>query len=139
MFFTKDNFVDCQDNFNKRLCVHGAIQLMVLHLQIINEFASINKLKGPPLHALYQLSAALRTLASISLMDSTFCSNNDDKDKYVGLDLACPHLIKAAEIAFGEVELQSNIVRTLSVFSENEACLEILSNFPDKIGILFGN
>lgn len=107
----------------ERLCVHGAIQLMVLHLQIINEFASINKLKGPPLHALYQLSAALRTLASISLMDSTFCSNNDDKDKYVGLDLACPHLIKAAEIAFGEVELQSNIVRTLRYVSNHiELC-----------------
>ncbi|KAL5275402.1 ARMC2 family protein [Megaselia abdita] len=123
----------------ERLCIHGAVQLMVLHLQILNEYASINKLKGPPLHALYQLSAALRTLASISLMDSTFCNNKEDKDKYVGLDLACPHLIKAGEIAFGEIELQSNIVRTLSVFSENEACLEILSNFSDKIGILFGN
>lgn len=97
----------------ERLCIHGAIQLMVLHLQILNEYASVNKLKGPPLHALYQLSAALRTLASISLMDSTFCHNKEDKEKYVGLNLACPHLIKAAEIAFGEIELQSNIVRTL--------------------------
>lgn len=37
------------------------------------------------------------------------------------------------------ISIISNTYFVISVFSENEACLEILSNFPDKIGILFGN
>lgn len=52
-----------QKSLAYRLARHGIIQLMILHLQLLNEFGSNSKLCGPPLHALFQLSGALRTLS----------------------------------------------------------------------------
>lgn len=107
-----------QDALVLRLSRHGAVQLMVLHLQMLNEAGSTQKLAGPPLHSLYQLSAALRALAdvrqitsSMEQLDSSSCHTLSTTS--IQLELACPHLIKAAEVTIGEVEVQANIVRTL--------------------------
>ncbi|XP_055855262.1 armadillo repeat-containing protein 2 [Episyrphus balteatus] len=148
-----------QISIAQRLSKHGAVQLMVLHLQIINEAGAVQKLTGPPLHALYQLSAALRALAGAQQASKTEFDNLraqsahdrasvDKMTKYFGettpevdlihLELACPHLIKAAEISIGELEIQANIVRTLSVLSEDIRCCEALSEFTGKIGMLLG-
>lgn len=106
-----------QDALVVRLSRHGAVQLMVLHLQMLNEAGAAQKLSGPPLHSLYQLSAALRALADVKQSLSSFAqldnSNQNLKTTNIQLELACPHLIRAAEITIGEIEVQANIVRTL--------------------------
>lgn len=182
----------------RRLARHGVVPLMVLHLQIVNEAVSemINgsvdfyltllnilfyvifkgataKLSGPPLHALYQLSDALRALSKIPLgeleapssrngnrqFDATTyrpCVYNNCKsisdtaeNRYplicemsehfdIQLDLAAPHLVRAAEICIDEVEVQSNIIRTLSVLSEQDRSCDAISEMAARIGILLG-
>lgn len=124
----KQNFrqkLNKQDALVVRLARQGAVQLMILHLQMLNEVGARKKLTGPPLHSLYQLSAALRALAGVHHQSSTTfetlhyaAHNKDSKDdnsnkRNIQLELACPHLVKAAEIAIGETEVQANIVRTL--------------------------
>ena len=106
-----------QDALVVRLSHHGAVQLMILHLQMLNEAGAVQKLTGPPLHSLYQLSAALRALADIRQTSSSFeqleNSNLTFATTSIQLELACPHLVRAAEVAIGEIEVQANIVRTL--------------------------
>lgn len=106
-----------QDALVLRLSRHGAVQLMILHLQMLNEAGAVRKLEGPPLHSLYQLSAALRTLADvrkvISSLEHLDISRPHFDNTSIHLELACPHLIKAAEVTIGEVEVQANIIRTL--------------------------
>uniref|UniRef100_A0A1A9WVC8 Armadillo repeat-containing protein 2 n=1 Tax=Glossina brevipalpis TaxID=37001 RepID=A0A1A9WVC8_9MUSC len=134
-----------QDELVIRLARHGAVQLMILHLQMLNETGAAQKLSGPPLHSLYQLSAALRAFADIRQYSSSleklethtesiqYSSNN------IQLELACPHLIKAAEITIGEIEVQNNVVRTLSVLSEDDDCCQILMSFSARLGMLLGS
>lgn len=142
-----------------RLARRGAIQLMILHLQIINEFGAQSNLVGPPLHALYQLSGALRALASIPSVSGwnninnnitrILSQNNDNSfpqiretsfnsNENIQLELAGPHLVRAAEICIGETEVQGNIIRTINVLSENEQCCEQLLDTVARIGILLG-
>lgn len=173
----------------QRLVRHGAIPLMILHLQMINETVRIikfskqakfriqltifqgatRKLTGPPLHALYQLSGALRVLANISpnelqtgtcvcespsiydaienthILDDfdgnqnrcpIICEICDDCD--IQLDLAGPHLIRAAEICIDEMEVQSNIIRMMSVLSEQDKSCDAISDMSARLGILLG-
>lgn len=54
------------------------------------------------------------------------------------LHLAIPHLVRAAEISMGEVVVQTNLVRTLSIMSENEECCRVLSEYASRLGILLG-
>lgn len=54
------------------------------------------------------------------------------------LDLACLHLVRAAEVCMAETEVQGNIIRTLSVLSENAACCQVLSEATGRLGVLIG-
>lgn len=54
------------------------------------------------------------------------------------LHLAIPHLVRAAEISMGEVVVQTNLVRTLSIMSENNECCRVLSEYSSRLGILLG-
>lgn len=137
-----------------RLARRGATQLMILHLQILNEFGSVNTMSGPPLHALYQLSGALRSLASVPLNISNAARSQivqqnptnifpqiretSQTEENIQLELAGPHLVRAAEICIGETEVQGNIIRTLSILSENDVCCEYLLESAARIGILLG-
>jgi hypothetical protein len=138
-----------------RLARHGIIQLMIIHLQILNESGSRSKLSGPPLHALYQLSGALRALsgspvfAQIISSKSLLSSNDAEKKKSsqnkeahepqdVHLELAGKHLVRAAEVCMDEPEVQANIIRTLSILSDIEQCCEHLAGDSGRLGILFG-
>lgn len=56
----------------------------------------------------------------------------------IQLELAGPHLVRAAEICVGETEVQSNIIRTLSVLSEQDNCCEMLTDLSARLGILLG-
>lgn len=128
------------------------------------------KLSGPPLHALYQLSDALRALLKIPLVESepnrngekssdtatssppSVYSKSEPIDDSVDdrlicempeqfdiqLELATPHLVRAAEICIDEAEVQSNIIRTLSVLSEQEPCCDAIAGMAARIGILLG-
>ncbi|XP_061387302.1 armadillo repeat-containing protein 2-like [Musca vetustissima] len=131
-----------QDALVLRLSRHGAVQLMILHLQMLNEAGAARKLEGPPLHSLYQLSAALRALADvrkiISSLESLDISRPHFDNTSIHLELACPHLIKAAEVTIGEIEVQANIVRTLSVLSEDWDCCHAMEKFAPRIGMLLG-
>lgn len=116
-----------QDALVVRLSHHGAVQLMILHLQMLNEAGAVQKLSGPPLHSLYQLSAALRALADVRQTSSSFEQLENSNQTFrtsIQLELACPHLVRAAEVAIGEVEIQANIVRTLRY-----GCMLRRSNF----------
>lgn len=125
-----------------RLVKKGIIQLMIVHLQILNEFGSTSKLCGQPLHALYQLSGALRTLsgspifAQIINMRHSRATSIDEQDTH--LEIAGKHLIRAAEICMSEIEVQTNIIRTLSILSDIETCCEYMSGDAGRLGILFG-
>uniref|UniRef100_A0A1I8MQS6 Uncharacterized protein n=1 Tax=Musca domestica TaxID=7370 RepID=A0A1I8MQS6_MUSDO len=131
-----------QDALVLRLSRHGAVQLMILHLQMLNEAGAARKLEGPPLHSLYQLSAALRALADvrkiISSLESLDISRPHFDNTSIHLELACPHLIKAAEVTIGEIEVQANIIRTLSVLSEDWDCCHAMEKFAPRIGMLLG-
>ncbi|XP_013105207.2 armadillo repeat-containing protein 2 [Stomoxys calcitrans] len=131
-----------QDALVLRLSRHGAVQLMILHLQMLNEAGATRKLEGPPLHSLYQLSAALRTLADvrkfISSLENLDVTRPHFDNTSIHLELACPHLIKAAEVTIGEVEVQANIIRTLSVLSEDWDCCHAMEKFAPRIGMLLG-
>lgn len=54
------------------------------------------------------------------------------------MDLACLHLVRAAEICMDDSEVQANIIRTMSVLSENSACCEVLAEAAGRIGVLLG-
>ncbi|XP_070490786.1 armadillo repeat-containing protein 2 [Chironomus tepperi] len=131
-----------QKSLAYRLVRHGIIQLMIVHLQIINEHGSTNKLCGQPLHALYQLSGALRVLsgspvfAQIINMKHSRASSIDEEDTH--LEIAGKHLVRAAEICMDEIEVQTNIIRTLSILSEIETCCENMAVDAGRLGILFG-
>lgn len=64
------------------------------------------------------------------------CEICDDYD--IQLDLAGPHLVRAAEICVDEIEVQSNIVRTMSVLSEQDKCCDAISDMSARLGILLG-
>lgn len=125
-----------------RLVKHGIIQLMIVHLQILNEFGSTSKLCGQPLHALYQLSGALRVIsgspifAQIINLRHSRATSIDEEDTH--LEIAGKHLVRAAEICMEEIEVQTNIVRTLSILSDIETCCKYLSGDAGRLGILFG-
>ncbi|XP_067635214.1 armadillo repeat-containing protein 2 [Eurosta solidaginis] len=144
-----------QNTLVERLARHGAVDLMVLHLQILNEAGATQKLTGPPLHSLYQLSAALRALSDVRQTTHSMEKDINDtatessaatqaqetsvlQQQSIQLELACPHLVRAAEVATGELEVQANIVRTLSVLSEDSDCCHVLVNYTTRIGILMG-
>lgn len=115
---------------------------MIVHLQILNEFGSTAKLTGQPLHALFQLSGALRVLsgspifAQIINLRHSRASSIDEEDTH--LEIAGKHLVRAAEICMEEIDVQICIVRTLSILSDIETCCEYLSGDAGRLGILLG-
>lgn len=55
------------------------------------------------------------------------------------ITLAGPHLIRAAEICIHQAEVQSSIIRTLSILSEHEKCCDNIANMAPRLGILLGS
>jgi armadillo repeat-containing protein 2 len=143
-----------QKSLAYRLARHGAVQLMILHLQMLNEAGSTTKLCGQPLHVLFQLSGALRSLAGVPAMAEIMkmprsVLHKNSNIKYpqiretqeaedIRLELAGPHLVKAAEICIDEPDVQGNLIRTLSILSESEPCCEYLADTAARLGILLG-
>lgn len=61
------------------------------------------------------------------------------KDFNGQITLAGPHLIRAAEICIHQAEVQSSIIRTLSILSEHEKCCDGIANMAPRLGILLGS
>ncbi|XP_053686252.1 armadillo repeat-containing protein 2 [Sabethes cyaneus] len=134
-----------------RLARHGLVQLIILHLKMLNELGSAKKLSGTPLHALFQLSGALRTLAGVptfgngltatrSLLNSTNPQIKETQEtEMIQLELAGPLLVRAAEMCLDEPEVQANVIRTLSILSERPDCCEQLTDAAPRLGILLGS
>uniref|UniRef100_A0A182JG96 Armadillo repeat-containing protein 2 n=1 Tax=Anopheles atroparvus TaxID=41427 RepID=A0A182JG96_ANOAO len=132
-----------------RLVKHGLYQLMVLHMKIINEAATTRRLSGSPLHALFQLSGALRTLAGSHVLHNCHASDHppepatsegeEEQQDVAQTEQAVPLLVRAAEMCIEEPEVQANIVRTLSVLSEHSECCERLAESASRLGILLGS
>lgn len=140
-----------------RLAHHGAVQLMVVHLQILNEAGASDALSGAPLHALFQLSSALRALAgNVMVIEAVNNQHNslsftttaesracpDIKESLEGYDiqmeLAGPHLVKSAEICMTDTETQFNAVRTLSALSDIDKCCASLVEYAARLSVLLG-
>lgn len=140
-----------------RLAHHGAVQLMVVHLQILNEAGREEALSGAPLHALFQLSSALRALAgNVMVIEAvnkqqnavsfTTTATSDEcpqiKESLEGYDiqmeLAGPHLVKSAEICMTDTETQFNLVRTLSALSDIDKCCGALADYAARLAVLLG-
>jgi armadillo repeat-containing protein 2 len=127
-----------------RLIKHGIIQLMILHIQIFNEYGSVKEIEGQSLHALYQLLASMRVLLGLPILGyfvktknsmKTF-TNEDGSD--IHLEVAGKHLIKIAFICLKDLYVQANVIRTLSVLSDIEICCDALSRDVVKLGQLIG-
>lgn len=107
-------------------------------------------------HALFQLSGAFRVLV---LAKSPSAENEQDyilpslysasgkqfpqiqetlEEPSFRLHLAIPHLVRAAEICMGETVVQTNLIRTLSIMSENDECCRVLAEYSSRLGILLG-
>lgn len=56
----------------------------------------------------------------------------------IQLHLASGHLVRAAEICCDDAEVQTNLVRTLSVLSELPSCVGTLAASAARLGILLG-
>lgn len=51
---------------------------------------------------------------------------------------AGPHLIRSAEICINQIEIQLNIIRTLSVLSEHDSCCNAIAAMSPRLAILLG-
>lgn len=122
---------------------------------------AVSKLLNPTLHALYQLSSALRVLSKIQM---SLKNNNDmpitsdiniNIKKQISNDLndftlesakafdvqvvlAGAHLIRSAEICIDQMEVQLSVIRTLSILSEHNECCETIADMSPRLAILLG-
>lgn len=69
-------------------------------------------------------------------MTPVICATSESPD--IQLDLAGPHLVRAAEICIDEPEVQADIIRTLSVLSEQDKCCDAIADMAARLGILIG-
>jgi armadillo repeat-containing protein 2 len=127
-----------------RLIKHGIIQLMILHIQIFNEYGSVNEIEGQSLHALYQLLASMRVLLGLPILSYFVKTRNSTfktiphEDNDIHLELAGKHLVKIAFICLQDLYVQANVIRTLSVLSDIEVCCDALSKDVVKLGQIVG-
>lgn len=70
-------------------------------------------------------------------MQPIICETSEEFD--IQLELAAPHLVRAAEICINEPEVQSNIIRTLSILSEQSKCCDAIAEMASRLGILLGS
>uniref|UniRef100_A0A1B6CHS7 Armadillo repeat-containing protein 2 n=1 Tax=Clastoptera arizonana TaxID=38151 RepID=A0A1B6CHS7_9HEMI len=100
----------------------GILELMVLHIKIVNK-ARVERIMipEPTKHALFQLTGSLRNVAS---EESTL-------PKYVSTGTVY-ELCQAMELFSADLDLISNISRTLSIISTNELCCEAIVDYKSS-------
>ncbi|CAG9859619.1 unnamed protein product [Phyllotreta striolata] len=114
-------FLTMNQKLMKKILDLGILQLMVLHMKIIN-VAKMEKSLMPDQthHALYQLTGALRHLVS-------------EDQAYDGF-IECgtvPQLCQTLEIFAADMDIVANISRTLSIISTNECCCDAIIEYKN--------
>ncbi|CAH2004339.1 unnamed protein product [Acanthoscelides obtectus] len=114
-------FLTMNPKLQEKILGLGILQLMVLHVKIIN-VAKSEKSTMPEqtTHVLFQLTAALRNLVSEELVYDTFISFG-----------TIPQLCQTLELFFSDVDIVTNISRTLSTISTNECCCDSIVDYKN--------
>lgn len=136
-----------------------------IQIDFVSFQGAVTKLPSSSLHALYQLCSALRVLSKILMSDydlQTIITENQNmkhttderirksskdfihlalessNDFHIQVVQAGPHLVRSAEICINQIEIQLNIIRTLSVLSEHDSCCNDIAAMSPRLAILLG-
>ncbi|KAK9693613.1 hypothetical protein QE152_g34085 [Popillia japonica] len=114
-------FLTMNSNLLQKILSLGILPLMVLHVKIINN-AKIEKSIIPEQtnHALFQLTGALRNLASDESMYEVFVQSQ-----------AITQLCQTMDLFTSDLDIVSNISRTLSTLSTNDCCCDNIADYPN--------
>ncbi|XP_063697135.1 armadillo repeat-containing protein 2 [Culicoides brevitarsis] len=131
LMFIKDvNELQSNKTIGNRLLSKGIVQVLTIHLQLFNDLAITKKLCDQHFHALFQLSESLREAFNFIVLPST--------PDHIKLDdsvsLAAPQLLSTLQFCTNDLEMQLQILRTLSVMSETQYGNRQLANKVTELG-----
>nr|CAH7759819.1 unnamed protein product [Callosobruchus chinensis] len=114
-------FLTMNPKLQEKILGLGILQLMILHVKIIN-VAKSEKSTMPEqtTHVLFQLTGALRNLVSEELVYDTFISFG-----------TIPQLCQTLELFSSDIDIVTNISRTLSTISTNECCCDSIVDYKN--------
>ncbi|XP_039294214.1 armadillo repeat-containing protein 2 isoform X2 [Nilaparvata lugens] len=99
----------------------GLLQLIVLHMKIVNNSRlELSPIAEPTSHALFQLTGALRNLASDSTQYAALLQTG-----------AITQLCRSLQLFSADLDLVCNISRTLSIISTNDGCCKEIVDCED--------
>nr|XP_022913013.1 armadillo repeat-containing protein 2 isoform X1 [Onthophagus taurus] len=114
-------FLTMNPNLLQRTINFGILPLMVLHLQLINNYKHEKSIIPEQTnHALFQLTGALRNLAGDETMFDLFIESQ-----------AISQLCLTINQFSLDLDIVSNISRTLSTLSTNDNCSDHISEYPE--------
>uniref|UniRef100_A0A336LNK2 CSON009166 protein n=1 Tax=Culicoides sonorensis TaxID=179676 RepID=A0A336LNK2_CULSO len=122
---------DKNTSIAKRMYSGGIIQLLTIHLQLFNDQASTKGIQKEYIHALFQLSEVLREIFNYI---SISCTDDDGISLDDSVNLVALQLLTTFQICRDEIEMQLQILKTLSVISEIEQCNKYLSENISVVG-----
>ncbi|XP_049839067.1 armadillo repeat-containing protein 2 isoform X1 [Schistocerca gregaria] len=103
----------------------GALELMVLHIKMINSAKSdSSRLPEQTSHALFQLTGALRNVAGEETMFPQFVSTG-----------AINALCKVMDLFSSDLDVISNASRTLSIISTHDECCDAVIAYDGCFGL----
>ncbi|XP_065163837.1 armadillo repeat-containing protein 2 isoform X2 [Atheta coriaria] len=114
-------FLTMNSKLLQKILSLGILPLMVLHIKLVNN-AKLEKLQIPEQtnHALFQLTGALRNVASDEDIYENFVTSQ-----------AIPELCLTMDIFTTDLDIISNISRIFSTISTNEGCCDAIASYKD--------
>lgn len=141
------NDMDSSKMVGNRLLSKGIVQVLTIHLQIFNDIVRTNKtilvfclllsflfkacskrLSDQHIHALFQLSETLREAFNFITVSKHLIKLDES------VNLVGPQLLILLQCCTDDIEIQLQILRTLSVISEIEFCNRLLSDKVIELG-----
>ena len=102
-----------------RLQKMGVLDLVLLHLKLINEAKLEKKIPDETSHVLFQLTGVLRNLV-----------NDVNSQRKLVVLKGIPFICKCLELFLTDLDIVCNIARTLSILSSNEQACSVLADSP---------
>ena len=99
-----------------RLQKMGVLDLVLLHLKLINEAKLERKIPDETSHVLFQLTGVLRNLV-----------NDINSQRKLVVLKGIPFICKCLELFLTDLDIVCNIARTLSILSSNDQACNVLS------------
>ena len=99
-----------------RLQKMGVLDLVLLHLKLINEAKSEKKIPDETSHVLFQLTGVLRNLV-----------NDSNSQRKLVVLKGIPFICKCLELFLTDLDIVCNIARTLSILSSNDQACNVLA------------